>query len=61
MGKDSRDSIFWGAVILIIGVLFLLRNLGWHIDIWHLAGRYWPLILVLIGLKNIFSYMKNRQ
>ncbi len=60
MGKTNRDSLFWGTIVLLIGLLFMLRNFGVHVNIWHLLGRYWPLLLILIGLKNIFEYLRNR-
>jgi hypothetical protein len=38
-----------GAVILIgLGVLFLLDNLG--IFRWSWTGRYWPIILIILGV-----------
>ncbi len=38
-------------VLILIGVLLLLQNLGLvSADIWSTIGRLWPLLLVLIGL-----------
>jgi hypothetical protein len=38
-----------GAVVLIIlGVLFLLGNLGWFH--FHWIGRMWPVVLIVLGL-----------
>jgi predicted membrane protein len=38
----------WGAVIALIGALFLLRNLGLvHVIVWH---YFWPMILILVGI-----------
>lgn len=40
-----------GAVILIvIGVLFLLSNLGWIPRIGPLLAVWWPAILIVIGV-----------
>jgi hypothetical protein len=42
-----RNNIFWGLLILIIGVLLLLSNLGiLTANIWSLL---WPLGLILLG------------
>jgi len=46
-------------IILVLGMLFLLKNFGLEINIWHLLGKYWPLILVYIGVKNIYFYLKK--
>ena len=41
-----RDSIFWGLVLIILGVLFFLQGQGYIGNI----GRYiWPLALILVG------------
>jgi predicted membrane protein len=38
-----------GIVIIIFGVLLLLQNLGFiTYNIW---GLFWPLVLIVIGLK----------
>lgn len=61
MTKTKRESLFWGLIILVLGMLFLLKNFGLEINVWHLVGKYWPLILIYIGLKNIYLYVsKNR-
>jgi hypothetical protein len=43
-------------VLILIGVLLLLQNLGLvSADIWSNVGRLWPLLLVLIGLEVLFG------
>ena len=45
-----------GAVILVgLGVLFLLNTLD--ILRWHWIGRFWPVLLIVIGVR---SWMKRR-
>jgi len=61
MSKSKGESLFWGVLILIIGFLFLMRNFGWDINLWHFIGKYWPLILIYIGVKNIFLYIKRKS
>ena len=41
-----RDNIFWGAVLILFGVLFLLQNAGYITNVFAL---FWPLILILVG------------
>ncbi len=54
LGTDhlSAKNVPIGAVILIaIGVLFLLQNIGmFH---FHWIGKLWPLILIAVGLRII--------
>jgi predicted membrane protein len=47
--KDYQGRIFVGFLIILIGILFLLGNLG-HLDIGEVFARYWPFILIFIGL-----------
>ncbi len=51
-----RPSIIGPLIIITIGVLLLLANLGYlPLTFWEQAARYWPLILILIGLEIIFG------
>jgi hypothetical protein len=59
MANTKRESLFWGLIILVLGMLFLLKNFGLEVNVWHLLGKYWPMILIYIGLKNIFLYLKK--
>lgn len=61
MANTKKESLFWGLIILVLGTLFLLKNFGLEINVWHLLGKYWPLILVYIGLKNIYLYVKKNR
>jgi len=61
MKKSRNDSIFWGILLLIIGTLFLLDNLGYDLNIWYIFRTYWPLILIFIGIKNIIYHMGNKK
>jgi hypothetical protein len=61
MTNTKKESLFWGLIILVLGMLFLLKNFGLEINIWHLLGKYWPVILIYIGLKNIYLYLKKNK
>ncbi|SEO20456.1 lia operon protein LiaF [Paenibacillus sp. OV219] len=56
----SKSSFFGSAVLIIVGVLFLGRNLDWFAwsvhDLLQFGG---PLILILIGLRVIFKPKKK--
>jgi predicted membrane protein len=47
-GRDSHDGLYGGAVVAIVGTVFLLRNAN-IISLEHLF-RFWPLILVVAGI-----------
>jgi phage shock protein PspC (stress-responsive transcriptional regulator) len=47
---DRRGGLIGGLVLIVIGGLFLLQQFVPGVDI----GRFWPLILIVIGLAIIF-------
>ena len=61
MSRKKQESLFWGLVLLLVGVLFLLDNLGVDIDVWDFIGNFWPLILIAIGAKNIWQHYSNKK
>lgn len=45
----SKSAI--GAYILIgLGIVFLLANLGWIPPVRLLVAQWWPLILIIVGI-----------
>ncbi|MBV9354542.1 MAG: hypothetical protein JO023_03335 [Chloroflexi bacterium] len=54
--RRRRGGTIIPLVLILIGVLLLLQNLGLvSADIWSAIGRLWPLLLVLIGLEVLLG------
>ncbi len=52
----SLSRLLVGLVILFLGIVFTLNNLGiTNVSVGRLIGTYWPLILIAIGLLTLFS------
>ena len=51
---SSSHRFFWGFFVIGLGLLFLSDNLG-IIDFGDFVSRFWPLILILVGLKMILT------
>jgi hypothetical protein len=50
LGNFVRSKSKIGALILIVlGVLFLLANLGWIPRLGPLFAQWWPVILIAVG------------
>jgi hypothetical protein len=50
MGNERRGGLIWAAILIAVGVVLLLNNLGWTaITVWDLL-RLWPVLLVAVGL-----------
>ena len=49
--RSAGDGIFWGAVFVLVGVAFLLDQLG--IFPVRQAAQFWPVLLILAGAFNL--------
>jgi len=49
--KKGR-RIFWGIVLVSVGLLILLYNLGF-VD--QDIIRFWPVVLILLGIKKLID------
>ena len=57
-----RRSLTGPLILIVIGMVFLLRNLGVHLPVWHFFGRFWPLLIILwgvIALVEHFTALKH--
>jgi len=47
--------MFWGTILIVVGVALLLKNLGFiQAPAWDVV---WPILLIILGL----SLLKRRQ
>jgi hypothetical protein len=55
-----RGSLFWGAILVILGILVLLDNLGilGGVNIWNV---FWPLLLIFLGLSFLWRSIFGRR
>ena len=47
-----RGSIFWGSIIVLLGVVLLVDQLLPGFNAW---GVFWPLVLILMGVWFLFG------
>lgn len=48
MPRNAGSNIYWGLILIVIGVLFLARNFG-LLDFHFMWRTYWPVILIVVG------------
>lgn len=44
-----------GLILIVIGVLFLMRNLGFDLHLGQLFVTWWPLALIALGVGMLFK------
>jgi predicted membrane protein len=47
--KSTDETLFWGLLLILIGILFLLNNTG-ALSIHDIFSHYWPVLIILVGL-----------
>jgi amino acid transporter len=50
--RRRGNKLFWALVLIAIGALILLHNLGY---IGQDVVRYWPVIIILLGIKKLID------
>jgi hypothetical protein len=59
-GCKRRNSIGGALIVIAVGVFFLILNLHPELNGWEIAGRYWPFLLIAIGLGYIWDAWLDR-
>ena len=54
MSKSKKDELFWGFLLVGLGVVLLLDKLD-VMDFGEFFSTFWPLILIGIGLKLVLN------
>jgi hypothetical protein len=49
------SKISWGIIFIFIGSVFLLENYGLIDFSWSYIWKFWPIILIVMGINIIFS------
>ena len=54
---SGRHALVRGVGMILIGIVFLLVNLGLLQSV--LFRRWWPLLLIIAGVMNLFFYFRR--
>lgn len=57
--KVSKDRYVAGLILVGLGVFFLLHQLD--IFYWRDFARFWPVLIIILGLATIFGAFKPRK
>jgi hypothetical protein len=56
-----RESYFWGLILVLLGGLLLLSNLGLlppQVNVW---GLFWPSVLIALGIRALIPVFTSRS
>ena len=56
-----RHSVVGPLILIVMGSLILLRNFGYAIPLLHDLVRYWPVLLVVLGLVRLAEFFAARS
>lgn len=56
--KD-RSSLFWAIILIALGTIFLLENLDLMDFSFSRLWKFWPLILIYLGIKTVSGESKQ--
>jgi putative adhesin/cell wall-active antibiotic response 4TMS protein YvqF len=56
-----RRSLAGPVVLIFIGIVFLLKNLGWSFPWWNLLADWWPVLLIVVGAIKLYEYYQAKQ
>jgi len=52
-------SIFWGLILLVLGVILLLAN--FDVINYDTLLDFWPVLVIILGLKLVYNYLTRKN
>jgi hypothetical protein len=59
--RNTSGALTAGLILIALGIILLLENWYGVFSFWRLFARYWPVILIIIGLKKLHAYFTWRD
>src|SRR5579864_8187621 len=60
-GNVRHRSASGAAILIGVGVFFLILNLWPNLHPWAFLERYWPVLLIVLGLGKLWDYYAGRE
>jgi len=58
MNPTKTKSLAGPLILITIGTMFLIQNLA-HINVFKVFWRYWPVLLIAIGISKLLEYFRG--
>jgi len=56
MAARGTGALIAGTILILVGLIFLFENWYAGFSFWRIFARYWPLILIAIGLRKLYRH-----
>lgn len=47
-------NVLLGSILILFGIIQLAKEFGWFYVDWYLVRRFWPVLLIALGVFLIF-------
>jgi hypothetical protein len=54
--RSQSRALTAGLILIALGVIFLVENFYASFSAWRLIARYWPVILIIVGVRRAVEY-----
>ncbi|MSO22447.1 MAG: hypothetical protein EXQ58_04155 [Acidobacteria bacterium] len=58
MNPTKTRSLAGPLILIAIGTMFLIQNLS-QINVLKMLWRYWPVILIAVGISKLLEYYRG--
>ncbi len=59
--ETKKGALIAGVILIALGIILFLEIWSESFSIWHFVGRYWPVILIMIGIRKLYNYFSWQQ
>ena len=59
--RNRTESLTWGLLILLLGVLLQLDQLKPDLHILQNLWRFWPVLIIVMGVNKLVRYFSAKQ
>jgi uncharacterized membrane protein HdeD (DUF308 family) len=59
--RTAGGALTAGLILITLGVIFLIENFYAPFSAWRLIARYWPVILIIVGVRKAVDYFAWRD
>jgi cell wall-active antibiotic response 4TMS protein YvqF len=58
--RNRTESLTWGLLILLLGVLLQLHYLKPELHILENLWRFWPVLIIIMGINKLVRYFSAK-